>query len=83
MHDNGVVKVLMGFNPVDCARANLLENWTRSFRDVAVELDNLSRHSNSVDAASARRHFILNPIVGPEVITGSTRMKGNRLLIRR
>lgn len=84
MNDDGVVKVLMGFNPVNCARANTLENWNRSFRDVAIELEQHSttassqqQHSSKVVVdAALRRHFVLNPVVGPEAITGSTRMKG-------
>ncbi len=56
--------VLMGFNPKHCARNVEVENWDRTFADV-------------VGVVSARPScVVLNPVVGPEAITGSTRMKG-------
>jgi N-acetylmuramic acid 6-phosphate (MurNAc-6-P) etherase len=69
MDDDNVVKVLIGFNPVPMARAAPLEAWHRTFRDVAAQIEALSRVT--------RRHFVVNPVVGPEAITGSTRMKGS------
>ncbi len=53
----------MGFNPEDRARRIEVEDWDRTFADV---VKSISRKKNCV---------ILNPIVGPEPITGSTRMK--------
>jgi N-acetylmuramic acid 6-phosphate (MurNAc-6-P) etherase len=55
--------VLVGFNPVELARATPVENWPVSFKVTAERV------------ASAENGSILNPIVGPEPITGSTRMK--------
>ncbi len=56
--------ILIGFNPQDRARALEIENWDKTFADV-------------VRMISTRRNcLILNPVVGPEPITGSTRMKG-------
>ncbi|MGB9624318.1 MAG: hypothetical protein ACPMAQ_05595 [Phycisphaerae bacterium] len=60
----GARSVLLGFNPEDRARDVAVENWDKTFADV-VRL--ISRKQNCL---------ILNPVVGPEPITGSTRMKG-------
>jgi N-acetylmuramic acid 6-phosphate (MurNAc-6-P) etherase len=63
-----VVPILMGFNPVAAARNVVIERWDgRTFRDVALALEK---------RCADGRHFLINPIVGPEAITGSTRMKG-------
>lgn len=55
---------LLGFNPVDLARNTPIENWNGSFRETARRL------------AVARNAAVLNPVIGPEPVTGSTRMKG-------
>ncbi len=56
--------VLIGFNPEDRARTTEIEGWDKTFADV-------------MQAISGRPNCaILNPVVGPEPITGSTRMKG-------
>jgi N-acetylmuramic acid 6-phosphate (MurNAc-6-P) etherase len=55
--------VLVGFNPLELARTTAVENWPLTFKDTAEKV------------AAARNGSILNPIVGPEPITGSTRMK--------
>ncbi|MCX7017542.1 MAG: hypothetical protein WCK47_09890 [bacterium] len=55
--------VLLGFNPVELARNMPIEGWPYTFRDTARRAE---------QAPNAR---ILNPILGPEPITGSTRMK--------
>ncbi len=60
----GARSVLLGFNPEDRARDVEVENWDKTFADV-VRL--ICRKENCL---------ILNPVVGPEPITGSTRMKG-------
>lgn len=56
--------VLLGFNPPELARRIPVENWDKTFADVVDQL-----------LLSPRGH-LLNPIVGPEPVTGSTRMKG-------
>ncbi|NLX20740.1 MAG: hypothetical protein GXY55_03585 [Phycisphaerae bacterium] len=56
--------ILMGFNPENRARDMEVENWDKTFADV-------------VRAINGRPNcMILNPVVGPEPVTGSTRMKG-------
>jgi N-acetylmuramic acid 6-phosphate (MurNAc-6-P) etherase len=65
--------VLMGFNPVHLSRNGEIELWkerkgdsdNRSFRDVATKLASIQ----------GPHHIILNPVVGPEPVTGSSRMK--------
>jgi N-acetylmuramic acid 6-phosphate (MurNAc-6-P) etherase len=64
---------LIGFNPVDLARNMPMENWQDqekvTFRQIAKKLDEKRTTNRS-------QYIILNPIVGPESITGSSRMKG-------
>lgn len=60
----GAQCVLIGFNPEDRARDTAVERWDKTFAEV---LPHAARKDNCL---------ILNPIVGPEPITGSTRMKG-------
>ncbi|XP_022102250.1 glucokinase regulatory protein-like isoform X2 [Acanthaster planci] len=59
--------VLLGFNPVEQARTQAIEGWSETFLSVVEKL---------VDAQHAGKGFIINPILGPEAITGSSRMKG-------
>jgi len=62
-HPDIFFPVLMGFNPVNQARQIILEGWDKSFLDVATALGEFNK-------------IILNPVIGPEAITGSSRMKG-------
>lgn len=59
------VSVLLGFNPLERARRVPIERWDKTFHDV---MSALATYDDD-------RHFILNPVVGPEPVTGSTRMK--------
>lgn len=56
--------ILLGFNPVERARNVPIENWDKTFYTVVQEIKDLPNC------------LILNPVLGPEPITGSTRMKG-------
>lgn len=58
---------LLGFNPASLARATLVDGWDKSVKDV------LDR------ALESDRFTLLNPVYGPEPITGSTRMKGGSM----
>lgn len=58
--------VLLGFNPNHLARNIAIENWDKTFLDIVKLLE---------DKVTEDKAFILNPIVGPEPITGSSRMK--------
>jgi len=59
--------ILMGFNDVAAARKVAIENWNKTMHDIISQL--ASRVGDG-------HHFIINPIVGPEPVTGSSRMKG-------
>ncbi|XP_013406772.1 glucokinase regulatory protein [Lingula anatina] len=61
------IPVLMGFNPVDLAKNLPIENWSKTILEVCKRLENLQKTKNCC---------IINPIIGPEPITGSSRMKG-------
>jgi N-acetylmuramic acid 6-phosphate (MurNAc-6-P) etherase len=66
-HLDKYIPVLLGFNPVSLARKNNIDNWDKTFHDVAVAMEKLSCDGGPC--------YIINPIVGPEAITGSSRMK--------
>lgn len=59
--------VLLGFNPVDMARDRTIEGLDQTFLTVARHLSELHTKGQG---------FILNPVIGPEAITGSSRLKG-------
>lgn len=65
MQKPNYVSVLLGFNPLDRARRVPIERWDKTFHDVM----------SALTAYDDDRHFILNPVIGPEPVTGSTRMK--------
>eukprot|EP00698_Gefionella_okellyi_P001337 TRINITY_DN11283_c0_g1_i1.p1 TRINITY_DN11283_c0_g1~~TRINITY_DN11283_c0_g1_i1.p1 ORF type:complete len:598 (-),score=135.62 TRINITY_DN11283_c0_g1_i1:681-2447(-) len=60
---------LVGFNPLERARNVPIEGWDRTFKQVALALEQLAKRE-------PLRYSVINPVVGPEPITGSTRMKG-------
>ncbi|XP_072170009.1 glucokinase regulatory protein-like [Diadema setosum] len=59
--------VLLGFNPVSLAKNQPIKHWDQTFFSVAKRMEAV---------AVASQAFILNPVVGPEAITGSSRLKG-------
>jgi N-acetylmuramic acid 6-phosphate (MurNAc-6-P) etherase len=63
MDKAGHFAVLLGFNPVELARNIHIEGWPRTFLDTARRV------------AAASNAALLNPVIGPEPVTGSTRMK--------
>lgn len=61
---------LLGFNPLELARNVTIEGW---------QIDNAKTTFKQVlqQYVATEKNFVaLNPVVGPEPITGSTRMKG-------
>ncbi|CAF5132958.1 unnamed protein product, partial [Rotaria sp. Silwood1] len=58
--------VLIGFNPVSMARRIHVPKWPngKTFYDIAVRME------------TTTGALVLNPIIGPEPISGSSRMKG-------
>uniref|UniRef100_A0A8C9PHZ3 Glucokinase regulatory protein n=1 Tax=Spermophilus dauricus TaxID=99837 RepID=A0A8C9PHZ3_SPEDA len=59
--------VLVGFNPVSMARNDPIEDWSSTFRQVAERMQKMQEK---------REAFVLNPAIGPEGLSGSSRMKG-------
>lgn len=86
---NNFVTVLMGFNPADLSRNSPCEKWKgKTLRRVCVELSRQSpkpQETNKVDEQlELHCQILLNPIFGPETITGSSRMKsgsGTKILL--
>nr|XP_014349173.1 PREDICTED: glucokinase regulatory protein [Latimeria chalumnae] len=58
--------VLLGFNPVALARNNKIEGWHFTFRQVAERM---------LELQDSQKAFVIDPVVGSEGITGSSRMK--------
>jgi N-acetylmuramic acid 6-phosphate (MurNAc-6-P) etherase len=58
--------VLIGFNPISMARRIHVPKWSnnRTFHDIALRME------------TTPGTLVLNPIIGPEPISGSSRMKG-------
>ncbi|XP_038174106.1 glucokinase regulatory protein isoform X2 [Arvicola amphibius] len=59
--------VLVGFNPVSMARNDPIEDWRSTFRQVAERMQKMQEKQEA---------FVLNPAIGPEGLSGSSRMKG-------
>ncbi|XP_043843914.1 glucokinase regulatory protein [Dromiciops gliroides] len=59
--------ILVGFNPVNMARNDPIEDWNSTFREIAERMEKLQEKQKA---------FVLNPAVGPEGLSGSSRMKG-------
>ena len=62
--DDGWSAVALGFNPVELVRNIQVAGWNATFKHI---LNRLLNENNG---------YVLSPTVGPEGITGSTRMKG-------
>lgn len=58
--------VLIGFNPVSMARRTHVPKWpnNRTFHDIASRME------------TTQGALVINPVIGPEPISGSSRMKG-------
>jgi N-acetylmuramic acid 6-phosphate (MurNAc-6-P) etherase len=65
--DPRCVPCVLGFNPPAQARSDPVENWDQTFASVVSELAALEARDRAV---------LLCPVVGPEAITGSSRLKG-------
>ena len=73
---------LIGFNPTSMARNIPIEMWSErpphqphTFRDIAYALE-AGVTQEKTQKGLAPRHIVINPVVGPESLCGSTRMKG-------
>ncbi|XP_041834434.1 glucokinase regulatory protein isoform X2 [Melanotaenia boesemani] len=66
-HPEVYTPVLLGFNPAHQARAEPIQGCTFTFRSIVQRMQELVQR---------RQAFLINPAVGPEAISGSSRMKG-------
>uniref|UniRef100_A0A3Q3GUM6 Glucokinase regulator n=1 Tax=Labrus bergylta TaxID=56723 RepID=A0A3Q3GUM6_9LABR len=66
-HPEVYTPVLVGFNPTHQARDDPMPGCTFTFRSVVQRMQELSK---------SQKAFLINPAVGPEAISGSSRMKG-------
>ncbi|GAA6217906.1 glucokinase regulatory protein isoform X2 [Lates japonicus] len=66
-HPEVYTPVLVGFNPIDRARDEHIPGCTFTFRSVVQRMQELTKSQVA---------FLINPAVGPEAISGSSRMKG-------
>ncbi|XP_078100133.1 glucokinase regulatory protein isoform X2 [Sander vitreus] len=66
-HPEVYTPVLVGFNPTHQARDESIPGCMFTFRSVAQRMQELSK---------SQKAFLINPAVGPEAISGSSRMKG-------
>ncbi|XP_067439087.1 glucokinase regulatory protein isoform X3 [Thunnus thynnus] len=66
-HPEVYTPVLVGFNPAHQARDEPIPGCTLTFRSVVQRMQELSK---------SQMAFLINPSVGPEGISGSSRMKG-------
>uniref|UniRef100_A0A3Q1BCL1 SIS domain-containing protein n=1 Tax=Amphiprion ocellaris TaxID=80972 RepID=A0A3Q1BCL1_AMPOC len=66
-HPEVYTPVLVGFNPAHQARDEPLPGCTFTFLSVVQRMQEL---------AKSHQAFLINPAVGPEAISGSSRMKG-------
>uniref|UniRef100_A0A3B5MIF4 SIS domain-containing protein n=1 Tax=Xiphophorus couchianus TaxID=32473 RepID=A0A3B5MIF4_9TELE len=67
-HPDVYTPVLVGFNPcVSLCRNEPLPGCTLTFRSVVTRMEEL---------AKTQKAFLINPALGPEAISGSSRMKG-------
>uniref|UniRef100_A0A8P4G7C7 SIS domain-containing protein n=1 Tax=Dicentrarchus labrax TaxID=13489 RepID=A0A8P4G7C7_DICLA len=66
-HPEVYTPVLVGFNPAHQARDEPMPGCTFTFRSVVQRMQEL---------AKSQKAFLINPAVGPEAISGSSRMKG-------
>ena len=63
--------VLVAFNPLERARNLPIEKWEgRTFAEVVQQV------FPQLEKTPVEHALVVNPVVGPECLTGSTRMKG-------
>jgi len=81
---SGYSAILMGFNPAELARNVTIERWadrrtgSKTVRDVVLRVaDKMSATAPSAE----QRAVLLNPIIGPELVCASSRMKGGSIAL--
>eukprot|EP01080_Neovahlkampfia_damariscottae_P009385 gene9385-1596_t len=64
MNNDAIKKIVLGFNPSDLARTTPMNDLNgKSFKKL-------------ISKKETEEFYVINPILGPEAITGSSRMKG-------
>lgn len=63
--------VALGFNPVPLAKSSVVSGWGSSMQKVLIDMQTKA----AAATPATRRHFVINPVVGPEAIQGSSRLK--------
>lgn len=64
MQRPGYTSVALGFNPVDAVKAVAVDGWGMTFHSVLQSM---------LTGPAAQRCVVLNPVLGPETIAGSSR----------
>eukprot|EP01138_Halocafeteria_seosinensis_P004463 gb/GECG01004565.1/.p1 GENE.gb/GECG01004565.1/~~gb/GECG01004565.1/.p1 ORF type:complete len:636 (+),score=77.90 gb/GECG01004565.1/:1-1908(+) len=68
--------IILGFNPLGGVRSAPIKGWEISFRDVLADMITLRNFLDEETTTALFKPIIINPVLGPESIAGSTRMKG-------
>lgn len=74
--------IALGFNPITAVSQVRVEGWANSFFQILSIMDTQQKQQQELPQASTgtvsneEKALIINPIVGPESIAGSSRMKG-------
>jgi len=76
--------VLIGCSPASRSRDDVIERWheggnslpRKTFQQIAKRMESMASSQSQHSPASSSSCTVLTPVVGPEFITGSTRMKG-------
>lgn len=64
--------VVMGFNPLGGVKNVPIKGWDVSFRDVLEDIIDLRTLLQGEESSNRCKPLIINPVVGPEPIAGST-----------
>jgi len=67
--------IALGFNPITAVAQVRVEGWPNSFYQILSIMNNIQQEAISNNSTNEKA-LIINPIVGPESIAGSSRMKG-------
>jgi len=68
--------VLLGFNQESQARRSIIEGWDRTFAEELAATREALAAFPPIPSTSRPFFWLCNPAIGPEALSGSTRMKG-------
>lgn len=72
MDHTNYAMVVIGFNPPQLAKSTVVSGWGTSFKSVLEEMQGKADKT----LTQFQQHFVLTPVVGPEAVQGSSRLKG-------